>query len=81
MGDLPALVVEQAGDGAQQGGLARAVGAEQADTAALGHLEGDPVDTEDGAAVGDRQAGNREQAHLRLVPDNVAYTSNRDAQP
>ena len=47
--DPPGPVVDQAGDGAQHRALARAALADQAEGAALGDVEADPVDRAHGA--------------------------------
>ena len=61
--DLPAVDREVAGDGAQQGGLAGAVAADEADAAAW--VDGQVRPFEQGAAADpQRDAGDREQAHV-----------------
>ncbi len=56
LGDLAALALEQVGDGAQRGGLARAVAAQDGDDAALGHLQRDTLEHQDHVVVDDLDA-------------------------
>ena len=66
VGDGAAVRLYQAGDGAQRGGLARAVGADQGDDLAVGHLQADAAQRLD-AAVGYAQILNLQ--HLLPPPD------------
>ena len=57
--DLAAAGLEQTGDGAQERGLARAVGADDADELAFGHVERDALQRAHGA-VGDGKVADLE---------------------
>jgi len=56
LGDLAALALEQVGDGAQRGGLAGAVAAQDGHDAALRHLQRDALEHEDHVVVDDLDA-------------------------
>jgi hypothetical protein len=58
---LAAVKAKQAGDRAQRGGLARAVGAQQRDRAALRDREAHAVERQDSAAIGDTELLDLEQ--------------------
>ena len=56
LGDLAPFTLEQVGDGAQRGGLAGAIAAQDGDDAALGHLQRDTLEHEDHVVVYDLDA-------------------------
>src|SRR4051794_17603286 len=63
--DLPALRLQQVGDGLEGRALPGPVGAEEGDDLARRHLERDPAQGEDGLVVGDLDAGDAEQRPVR----------------
>jgi acyl-CoA reductase-like NAD-dependent aldehyde dehydrogenase len=56
LGDLAALALEQVGHGAQRGGLARAVAAQDGHDAAFGHLQRHALEHQDHVVVDDLDA-------------------------
>ena len=56
LGDFSAFAFEQIGNGAQRGGFASAIAAEQSHDAALGHLQGNAFQHEDHVVVNDLDA-------------------------
>jgi hypothetical protein len=65
-GDLALVDVEEAGDGPEQRGLARPVGAQQGDDLAFGHVEGHTPEHEDDVVVHDLEVadGEHQTRHL-----------------
>src|SRR6266403_1531253 len=61
----PLLEADQPGDGAQERGLARAVGSDQAHELAFAHLERDAVQ-EDGLVVANHQVLDLKERHARI---------------
>ena len=68
LGHVAALGPQQVGDGLEGGRLAGPVGAEQADDAALGHLQGDALQDQDDVVVDDLDVvdGEKERAVFGL---------------